>query len=72
MPLNKETKPNQTEWGNAQRVSAPTTTILLTTVDTYYGLNFFAHGIYTSKPARKKYYKTRVAKYLGTKKPQWW
>ena len=34
------------EWCNAQRVCAPTTTTLPTTMSTYHGLNYFTHVIY--------------------------
>ena len=37
---------NQTEWSNAH-VSAPSTTILPTTVSTFHSLNDFGHVIYT-------------------------
>ena len=35
-----------TEWSNAQHVSTPTTRILSTTIDIFYGLNCFSHMIY--------------------------
>ena len=38
---------SHTELNNAQRVGAPTTTILPTTAGTNYGLNFLRHVIYT-------------------------
>ena len=38
-----------TEWSNTQRVSAPTTTLLATTVATFHSLNWFDHLIYASQ-----------------------
>ena len=40
---------SHTEWINAQRVSAPTTTLLPTTTGTYYRLNCFSHVIYAAQ-----------------------